>query len=69
MMTRTVYFDLDEITHIEFDGVDRTQHPEYEDAFICAALYYGRPMTEEELEVLNEEYPDFVFSELENQLY
>ena len=41
------------ITNIEVDGVDFKDAPDFADAFISAADYDGREMTEEELEQLN----------------
>lgn len=47
--------DYNKITNIEFDGIDRNDHPDYCDAYIVAAEYDGVPMTEEQLDEINED--------------
>jgi hypothetical protein len=46
--------DYSKITDVVVDGLYRWDHPDYVDAYISAAQYEGREMSEEELEVLNE---------------
>jgi len=41
---------------VVLSGVDRWDHPDYCDAFIDSADYNGKPMTDEELDELNEDY-------------
>jgi hypothetical protein len=43
------------ITNIEFDDVNRNDHPDYCDAYILSADYNGREMTEDELEEINQD--------------
>lgn len=62
-------FDLTLIDDIELDGVDTTDYPDFCDAFITAADYDGREMTDEELDVLNAEYPEFVYDQVINSLF
>ena len=47
--------DYDKITDVEVDGIDHRDAPDYCDAFVCNASYEGREMTQEELEMLNED--------------
>lgn len=47
--------DYAKITNIEFDDVDRNDHPDYCDAYILSADYNGREMTEDELEEINQD--------------
>ena len=56
------------IEDVEVDGIDTKDYPDFCDAFICSATYAGREMTEEELDVLNED-SDYVYSCVESHLY
>jgi hypothetical protein len=47
--------DYAKITNIEFDDVDKNDHPDYCDAYILSADYNGREMTEDELEEINQD--------------
>lgn len=47
--------DYSLIADVEVDGVNTRDYPDFCDAFIASATYDGREMTEEELEVLNED--------------
>jgi len=55
--------DTDLVTNIEFDGIDHRDYPDFCDAYISAADYDGEPMTETELEELNEDRK-FVYENL-----
>lgn len=55
--------DLTRVTNIEFDGIDPKDRPDYSDAFIQSAEIDGRPLTDEELDELNEDR-DFVHEKL-----
>lgn len=59
--------DYSKIDNIEFDGINRGDHPDYSDAFICSAEYDGQPMTEEQLDEINQD-ADFVHEKLIDQL-
>ena len=61
--------DLSKIEDIEFDGINHEDYPDFCDAFISSATYQNRDMTEEELEVLDEEYRDWVYEKLMDYLY
>ena len=60
--------DYDHIDDIQFDGIDHNDHPDYCDAYIHSAYYYGDPMSEEMLEELNNDR-DFVYEQLMSYLY
>lgn len=47
------------ISNIVFDGIDMGDYPDFCDAYILSADYGDREMTDEELEILNED-SDFV---------
>jgi len=63
-----INLDYTKISDVEVDGIDTTDYPDFCDAFISYAEYDGREMTDEELDVLNED-SDFVYSAVENYLY
>jgi hypothetical protein len=47
--------DYSKITNIEFDGINHKDYPDYCDAYIANADYDGVEMTEEQLQLLNED--------------
>jgi len=62
--------DYTKIDNIEFSGINHNDCPDYCDAFIESADYDGRPMTEDELEWVNEyENNDFKYEKLEEYLH
>ena len=50
-----IKLDYSQIEDIQVDGIDGRDAPDFCDAFISYASYKGRDMTEEELEILNED--------------
>jgi hypothetical protein len=56
------------VTNIEFDGIDHQDYPDYCDAFISKAKYNGDDMTEEQLEIINEDR-EFVYEKLIEHLF
>ena len=56
------------IDNIEVDGIDTKDYPDFCDAFIASADYDGKPMTDEQLEELNED-SDFVYECVQNHLF
>jgi hypothetical protein len=63
-----VKLDYSLIDDIEVDGIDHGDAPDFCDAYISAASYDGRDMTEEELETLNEDR-DYVYEAVMDRLY
>ena len=55
-----IEFEYQDISGVEIEGIDYSDAPDFCDAYISSAYYKGEPMTEEELEVLNQDY-EFVF--------
>ncbi len=47
--------DYDKIDNVELDGIDTADYPDFADAFIASADYDGVPMTEQQLDILNED--------------
>ena len=60
--------DYSKIDNIVIEDIDHRDAPDYCDAFIASADYDGRPMTEKELDVLNDDR-DFVYQKLMDYLY
>jgi len=63
-----IKLDYSQIEDIEIDGIDGRDAPDYCDAFIISASYMGREMTQEELDVLNED-TSFVYECVIESLY
>lgn len=60
--------DYKKIDNIEVEGIDFKDYPEFCDAFIAYADYDGKPMTEIQLDEINED-ADFVYECVLNQIY
>lgn len=63
-----IELDYSLIEDAQITGIDNNDAPDYCDSYIFAATYDGRPMTEDELDVLNED-SEFVYQALINKLY
>jgi hypothetical protein len=46
--------DLSKVSNVVVEGIDYDDYPDFSDAYISEADYDGIPMTEEQLEELNE---------------
>ena len=53
--------ELKKIDNIKVDGIDTRDYPDFCDAYISEADYKGVPMTEKEIEYLNDNHGDFVY--------
>jgi hypothetical protein len=60
--------DTQKVKVLNFDDVDHKDHPDYTSAYISEAEYNGIPMTEDQLNELNED-SDFVYEELMKFIY
>ena len=60
--------DYLKITNVELDGIDLNDYPDFVDAFITSAEYYGEDMTDEQLDEINQCY-DFVHECVMNQIF
>lgn len=56
------------IDNVEVDGVNTDDYPDFCDAFIASADYNGKPMSDEQLDELNED-TNFVYECVENHLF
>ena len=61
-MERSLY------SNVVFEDIDYNDYPDFSDAHIVSADFDGEPMTEEELEVLNDN-GELVYELLEAYLY
>jgi hypothetical protein len=62
--------ELEKLEDIVVDGVDMTDYPEMTDAFICSAKWIGgEALTDEELETLHEEKPEYVYEKVMESLH
>jgi len=59
--------DYKKIDNIEIDGIDTKDYPDFCDAYICSADYDGVPMTDEQLDELNED-GDYVYEHIMDYL-
>lgn len=66
---KTVSIDTDKIEGCDFD-YDSSQYPKFEDSCIISATWTetGKDLTDEELELLNED-ADFVYERLMEYIY
>ena len=60
--------DYSKIDNVEIDGIDTNDYPDFVDAYIASADYDGVPMTDEQLDEVNDN-SDFVYDCLQNHLY
>ena len=56
------------ITDVQLDGLDFKDAPDFSDTYIASAYYDGKPMTEEQLDVLNQD-GSFIYEEIINKIY
>lgn len=62
--------NLDDIEDIEVDGIDYEDYPDFCDAYVSTARWGdGRILSEEELDILNMDYREFVYQCVINRLY
>jgi hypothetical protein len=59
--------DYKKIDNIEIDGIDTKDYPDFCDAYISSADYDGLPMTDEQLDELNED-GDYVYEHIMDYL-
>lgn len=68
---RDVGKHLNDIIDIEIDNIRAYDHPDYVDAFISGALWGSSltPLTEAQLDQLNDKHSDFVYESVINHIY
>lgn len=60
--------DYKKIDNIELYGIDTSDYPDFCDSFIVSANYDGVPMTEDQLDELNED-TEFIYKCVQNKLF
>ena len=60
--------DYKKITNVVLDGINLEDYPDFCDAFIVSADYDGEPMTDDQIDKLNED-SDFVYTKIEDFLF
>jgi len=60
--------NYDLITNIEVDGIDTRDYPDFCDAYIVYAEYDGEAMSDEQIDILNED-SNFVHECVYDQLF
>jgi len=60
--------DYNLIEDVQVEGIDYADYPDFCDAFIASAIYDGKPMSDEMLDELNEDY-DFVYESITNYIF
>jgi len=63
-----ITIDYKKLCDVDVDGIDTSDYPDFCDAYICSAAYPDRELTEEELEVLNEDH-DYVYQCVIDRLF
>lgn len=61
-MKKLTQKDLQNIDNIVIEGVDRNDHPDYCDIYCESADMYGVPMTDEQLDDLNENHWENIYN-------
>lgn len=56
------------IDNVQIDGVDTSDYPDFCDAYIVSADYDGREMTDDEIELLNDD-GDFVLQQVYEYIF
>jgi hypothetical protein len=59
---------LDQVTNVTVSGIDMRDYPDLCDSYISTADYFGKPMTDEQLDELNED-TDYVHECAMNHLF
>ena len=63
-----IIIDYSKINNVKVGGVDMADYPDFCDAYIESADYGDREMTEEELDILNQD-GSFISEEAHKSLY
>jgi hypothetical protein len=67
-MYEVMRIDYNLIEDVQVEGIDYADYPDFCDAFIASAIYDGKPMSDEMLDELNEDY-DFVYESITNYIF
>ena len=53
-------FDIRKVDNYEIGGVDTRDYPDFCDAYLEGADYDGKPCTEEQLDYIQDNYPEII---------
>jgi hypothetical protein len=69
-LTKTIMINLDYslIDNVQIDGIDFNDYTDFCDAYIVSADYDGREMTDDEIELLNDD-GDFVLQQVYEYIF
>jgi len=68
IIVKSEKMDYKKINNIEVDGIDTKDYPDFCDAYIVSADYDSKPMTDDQLEEINED-GDFQHECIMNDLH
>lgn len=60
--------DYSKISNVQVAGINTKDYPDFCDAYIEDADYDGQPMTDEQLELINQD-GDFVYEQVMKHIY
>ena len=52
--------DLSKVKYMQFDGIDMSDYPDFCDAYLVYGEIDGRPLTDSEIDYINDKHYDFV---------
>jgi hypothetical protein len=61
--------DLSQIENVEVEGIDFNDAHDFVDAFIASADQQGKPLTDDQLDFINESCRDFVYEQVMKKIY
>jgi hypothetical protein len=69
-----INLDLSKIKNIDIEGIDMTDRPHFVDAFVASAEYEYSPdkfrdLTDDEIDYLNDNEPDWIYQQVWEQVY
>ena len=56
--------DLKKVEVVEIEGIDMKDYPDFCDAYIAEALIDGKEATDEQLEELMSDHPDWAYEQI-----
>tara|TARA_B110000285_G_C14757043_1_gene437873 strand:- start:190 stop:384 length:195 start_codon:yes stop_codon:yes gene_type:complete len=62
-------FNINLVSNIQVEGIDMNDYPDFCDAFIVGADHDGVEMTEEQILLLEEHYPDFCYEAIAESIH
>ena len=60
--------NFDKVEVLEVSNINHRDYPEYCDAYISEAKYNGKTMSDKMINEINDNYPDFVYIQVMDQI-